>query len=98
MIRQIKQKQWSKNKSKMLYFWNKHTFPSLHRMVEGNDLEQHKETAGGNLYYIDYKCKALISAFCIVENCPTAPRITEKKRSKEVEMFLIDHDMHQSTE
>ena len=65
-------------------------------MVERNDLEQHKETAGGNSYYIDYKRKALISAFCIVENFPTPPIITEKKRSKEVEIFLIDHDMHQS--
>ena len=28
-----------------------------HRMVEGNYLKLHKETAGGNLYYIDYKLK-----------------------------------------
>ena len=27
-------------------------------MIEGNYLEQHKEAAGGNLHYIDYKHKA----------------------------------------
>ena len=59
-------------------------------MVVGNYREQHKETAGGNLYYIDYKCNALISAFCIAGNCPIPPTITEKKQSKKVEMFLID--------
>ena len=66
----------------------------MHCMIEGNYLEQHKEAAGGNLYYIDYKSKALISAFCVVENYSTPPTITEKKGSKEVEMFLINHDMH----
>ena len=63
-------------------------------MIQGNYIEQHKEEAGGNLYYIDYKCKALTSAFCIVGNCPRPPIIIEKKWWKEVEMFLIDHDMH----
>ena len=28
----------------------RHTFPSLHSVVEGNYLEQHKETAGDHLY------------------------------------------------
>ena len=41
--------------------------------------------------------KALISAFCVVENCPTPPIITEQKWSKEVKMFLINHDMHYVT-
>ena len=79
MIRQIKQEQWLRNKNKMLYFWNKNTFPPLNHMIERNYIEQHKEKTGGNkaikivqfrsgnnLYYIDYKCKALISAFCII--------------------------------
>ena len=74
----------------------KHTFPPFHRVVEGNYLEQHKETSDGSLYYIDYKHTALISAFCVVGNCPMPPTITEEKRGKEVEMFLIDHDMHQT--
>ena len=52
------------------------------------------KTACGNLYYIDCKCKTLISAFCIIGNCPTPPTRTEKMRNKEVEIFLIDHDMH----
>ena len=82
MIRQNKQKQWPKNKIKMLYFWNKHTFLPLHCMVQRNYLKQHKETAGGNLYYIDYKSKALISEFCIVGNCPTPTTITNKKWSR----------------
>ena len=74
----------------------KHTFPRLHCVVEGNyQVVKQQETAGSNLYYIDYKPKALISAFCVVGNCPTPPTITEKKQGKEVEMFLIDHDMHQ---
>ena len=60
-------------------------------MVEENYLEKHKETAGGNLYYTDYKFKALISAFCVTGNYPTL-QITEKKRGKEVEMFLIDYE------
>ena len=45
---------------------HKHTFPPLHCVVEGNYLEKHKETAGGNLYYIDYKRKALISALIMI--------------------------------
>ena len=47
-------------------------------MIEENYLEQHKEEADRNLYYIDYKCEALVSAFCIVGNCPTPPTMTEK--------------------
>ena len=61
-------------------------------MIEGNHLKQHKE--GGNLYYIDYKVKALISAFYIVGNYSAPPTITEKRWNKEVEMFLINHNMH----
>ena len=41
----------------MLYFLNNYTFPPLYRIVEGNFLEQHKEIAGCNSYYIDYKCQ-----------------------------------------
>ena len=50
MIEHIKQKQLLENKKKILYFWNKHTFPPLHHMIKGNYLEQHKEAAGSNLY------------------------------------------------
>ena len=63
-------------------------------MLNGNYLEQHKEAEGGNLYYIDYKSNALISAFCMVGNYSTSPTITEKNWSKEMEMFLINHDMY----
>ena len=60
-------KKWLKNKNKMLYFWNKLNFSPLHCMIEWIYLEQHKEAAGGDLFYANYKCKALISAFCILE-------------------------------
>ena len=74
----------------------KHSFPPFHRVVEGNYLEIYKEITDGNLYYIDTKRKALISAFCVVGNCPTPPTMTVKKRGKDVEMFLVDHDLHQA--
>ena len=80
----------------MLNIFETNTFPPLHHMVEENYLEQYKETGGGNLYYIDYKRKVLISAFCVVGDCPTSTTITEKKRSKVVEMFFIDESIHQS--
>ena len=83
-----------KNKNKILYFWDKYTFPPLHFIIEGNYLEQHKEAADGSLYYIDCKSKASVSAFCIVGNYLTPPTITEKKWSKEMEMVLINQDMH----
>ena len=74
----------------------KHTFPPFQSVVEGNYLEVHKETSNGNIYYIDTKRKALISTFCVVGNCPEPPTITVKKGRKDVEMFLIDHEMHQA--
>ena len=44
---------------------------------------------------IDVKQKAIVSAFCVAGNCPTLPTVTEKKRGKNLEMFLVDYDMHQ---
>ena len=41
-----------------------HKFPPFHRVVAGNYLEIHKEQSDGNLYYVDYKRTALISALC----------------------------------
>ena len=60
-------------------------------MVEGNYLEQHNKTANGNLYYIGYKYKALITVFFVVGNCMTPLIITEKKWGKKLKMFLIDY-------
>ena len=99
MIRQIEHEQWLEN-IKLLYFWNKHNFPPLPHTVEGNYLEQHRETAVGNLhyityiilhyityiilhylYYIDYKCKTLISAFCVIGKCPT-PTNNNREKAK----------------
>ena len=70
-------------------------FPPSQRVVMGNYLEIHKETSNGTLYYVDMKREAMISAFCVVGNCPTPTSVTLRKHGKEVEMLLIDHDMHQ---
>ena len=59
-----------------------HTFPPFHRVVEGNYLEVFTETSDGNVYYVDVKHKAVISAFCVVGNCPTPPTVKDR-RSKE---------------
>ena len=73
----------------------RHTFPPYHPVVEGNYLEVFKELSDGSLYYVDAKQKAIVSAFCVVGNCSTLPTVTEKKRGKNLEMFLVDYDMHQ---
>lgn len=48
------------------------------------------------ILYLDTKRKVMISAFCVVGNCPTPLTRTEKKHGKKVEMFIIDHDLHQA--
>ena len=75
-------------------YW--HRFPLAHCVVEGHYLEIYKETISGGLYYIDNPHKALISAFSIVGNYPELPRTPQKKSGKIVEMFSVDHDMHQA--
>ena len=72
-----------------------HTFPPYHRVVIGHYLEVHKETTNGTLYYVNTKKEALISAFCVVGNCPLPTSVTVKKNKKDVEMFLIVNDLHQ---
>ena len=74
----------------------RHTFPPGHRVVEGHDLEIYNENNDGTLYYIDNTRKALISAFCVVGNCPELPSTQQKKRGKNVEMFIVDHDIHKA--
>ena len=64
--------------------------------MEGHYLEILKETSNGSLYYIDNAQKVLISAFSIVENCPELPKNLQKKKGKVVEMFIVNHDMHQA--
>ena len=73
----------------------RHIFPPYHCVVEGNYLEALKECSDGSLYYVDIKQKAIVSASCVVGNCPTLPNVTEKKCGKNLEMFLVDYDMHQ---
>ena len=48
-------------------------------MIERNFLEQHKETADGNSYYIDYKRKLLKYLHFAFWKFPTPPTITAKK-------------------
>ena len=74
----------------------RHTFPPSHRVAEGHYLEVHREANDGTIYYVDIKRKALISAFCVVGNCPELPSILQKKRGKDVEMFVVDNGMHQA--
>ena len=57
-----------------------HVFPPMHRVVEGNYLEVHREVPNGKTYYLDTRKKALISAYCVVGNCPQLPHVTGKKR------------------
>ena len=40
-----------------------HKFPPYHTVIEGNYLELHKEQKDSDLYYVDYRKTALISAF-----------------------------------
>ena len=74
----------------------KHSFPPFHCVVEGNYLEVLKEIHNGHLYYLNTKQKALIFAYCVVGNCPTLPTATVKKQGKNVEMFIVDHDLHRT--
>ena len=74
----------------------RHRFPLVHRIVEGHYLEILKEISNGSLYYIDNAQKVLISAFSIAENYPELPKTLQKKRGKVVEMFIVNHDMHQA--
>ena len=74
----------------------KHSFPPFHCVVEGNYLEVFKEIHDSHLYYLDTKRKAMISAYCVVGNCPTPLTTTVKKQGKNVEMFIVDHDLHQA--
>ena len=73
-----------------------HRFPPAHCIVEGHYLEIYKETNNDGLYYIDNACKTLISASSIVGNCIELPKTLQKKRVKDVKMFIVGHDMHQA--
>ena len=66
-----------------------HMCPPLHRVAMGNNLDIHKETSNGTLYYVHTKRQAIISAFCVVGNCPTPTTTTMKKRGNEMEMYFI---------
>ena len=73
-----------------------HSFPPALRIAEGHYVEVYKETNNDSLDYINNARKALISAFSIDGSCPELPETLQKKRGKVVEMFIIDHDMHQA--
>ena len=45
-------------------------FPPLHRVVEGHYLEMHKTNNDGDIYYLDEDRAAIVSAYCVVGNCP----------------------------
>ena len=73
-----------------------HEFPPLYRVAEGNYFELHKTTNEGDIYYMDTKNRAIISAFCVAGNCPPPVILMKKQRGKEQEMYLIDHDLHET--
>ena len=73
----------------------RHTFPPGHRVVEGHYLEIYNENNDGTLYYIDNTREALISAF-FAGNCPELPLTQQKKGGKNVEIFIVDHDIHKT--
>ena len=73
-----------------------HDFPPFLRVIEGNYFELHKSTNDGDMYYIETKKKAIISTFCIKENCPSPTAVIEKKRGKEQEMYLVYNELHQA--
>ena len=73
-----------------------HKFPPYHRVIEGNYLELHKEQKDSDLYYVDYRKTALISAFAVIRNCPMSEIINEKKNGKLVAMYVISSDIHQA--
>lgn len=74
----------------------RHTFRSAHRVVKGHYLEIYKESNDGTLYSIDNTRKTLISAFCVIRNCPELPSTQPKKRGKNVGIFIVNHDIHQA--
>ena len=73
-----------------------HSFPPNHRVVKGNYLEMHKDLTDGTLYYVDETRQAIISAFCVVGNCPEPPHTSGQRRGKTIEMYFINTDLHQA--
>ena len=74
-----------------------HAFPANHRVVRGNYLEVQKEiNDGSTLYYVDETRQAMVSAFCVVGNCPEPIQTSGKRRGKTVEMYIINADLHQA--
>ena len=73
-----------------------HNFPPLHRVIEGHYLELHKANNDGDLYYLDTDRTAIVSAYCVVGNCPPPEILLEKRRGKQQEMFLINQTLHQA--
>ena len=73
-----------------------HFFPPLHQVVQGQYLENHQNnTKDGDIYFLDVSKTAIVSAFSVVGNCPEPAIVTRKRRGKEQNMFLIDHNLHQ---
>ena len=87
----------SKTKTKF-YVFETNKFPPLYHMIKGNYQQQHKKQQVVIYIKLMTKVRLLISAFCVKSKLSIGavrkpPKITERKRSKEVEIILIDHDM-----
>lgn len=72
-----------------------HEFPPLHRVVEGHYLEIHSTGKDGDVFYLDQRRTALISAFSVVGNCPELQTSVQKRRGRSEEMFLVSPELHE---
>ena len=73
-----------------------HDFPPLHRVVEGHYLEMHKTNNDGDIYFLDEDRTAIVSAYCVVGNCPPPETMLQKRCGRQQDMFLITHNLHQA--
>ena len=73
-----------------------HEISASQRVMKYNYLELFRESKDGDIYFIEEKKVALISAYCIAGICPELKPCEEKRQGKWVDMFQVSHDMHQA--
>ena len=70
--------------------------PASQCVMKCNYLELFWESKGGDIYYIEEKKVALISAYCIAVIRPELKPCQENCWGKWVDMFQVSHDMHKA--
>ena len=73
-----------------------HKIPASQCVMKCNYLELFRESKDCDIYYIEEKKVALMSAYCIAGICPELKPCQEKHQGKWVDMFQVSHDMHQA--